>query len=464
MASRAIGTVTLACAMAVASAAAAQGPGKGWRKLKPKLPATAQAPVTKEPFGNIRKGPVQIVISIDQQTLHLYSDGAHVTDTLVATGVPGHPTPMGVFSVVQKSILHHSNIYSGAPMPYMQRITWSGVAMHEGGNLGHPASHGCIRMSHDFATRLWVLTRLGARVVIARQELRPEDFSDPHLFVHKEPTPAADPAASAQPPIMKALRTALTDDDGKATDAPGQLKNEATATATDKPAERPIAPASNEATKTASAGETALGEPASAAPPVPMPAPKPSEIAHASKTPISVFVSGKEKKVYVRQDFSPLFNAPITIEHPEQRLGTHVFTAMEYLTDRSSFRWNVISLPGQAPAATRNAEPVKKAAPATRGDARAAKPVDDPPPPPPPQTPQQALARIGIPQDTIDRISQLFIPGSSLIVSDQGLGEETGEGTDFIVVTPSGEPHVATGADRKPRRSARLQRAPAYWR
>ena len=263
---------------------------------------------------------------------------------------------------------------------------------------------------------------------------------------------------------MKALRTALTDDDGKATDAPGQLKNEATATATDKPAERPIAPAASEATKTASAGETALGEPASAAPPVPMPAPKPSEIAHASKTPISVFVSGKEKKVYVRQDFSPLFNAPITIEHPEQRLGTHVFTAMEYLTDRSSFRWNVISLPGQAPAATRNAEPVKKAAPATRGDARAAKPVDDPPPPPPPQTPQQALARIGIPQDTIDRISQLFIPGSSLIVSDQGLGEETGEGTDFIVVTPSGEPHVATGADRKPRRSARLQRAPAYWR
>ena len=93
MAARAIGTVTLACAMAVASAAAAQPPGKSWRKLKSKQPETAHA--SKEPFGNIRKGPVQIIISIDQQTLHLYSDGAHVTDTPVATGVPGTPDSDG---------------------------------------------------------------------------------------------------------------------------------------------------------------------------------------------------------------------------------------------------------------------------------------------------------------------------------------------------------------------------------
>ena len=70
-------------------------------------------------------------------------------------------------------------------MPFMERITWSGVALHEGVNLGHPASHGCIRMSHDFAMRLWALTRLGVGVVIARPELRPEEISDSHLFVHK---------------------------------------------------------------------------------------------------------------------------------------------------------------------------------------------------------------------------------------------------------------------------------------
>ena len=329
---------------------------------------------------------------------------------------------MGVFSVVQKSLLHHSNIYSGAPMPYMQRITWSGVAMHEGGNLGHPASHGCIRMSHDFATRLWVLTRLGARVVIARTELRPEDFSDPHLFVHKQPTPAPDPAASAEPTI-KALRTALSaDDDGKATDAPGQLKEEVKATAgmsadldaadplpaanADKSAERSIAPAVREAMKMATASDNALAEPITAAPPVPVP--KPTEIAHASKTPISVFVSGKGEKDLRAAGFFALVQRADHYRASGAAPGTHVFTAMEYLADRSSFRWNVISLPGE-PVAPRNAEPGKKAALAKRGNARAAKQPDDPPPPPP-QTPQQALARIGIPQDTLDRISQLFIP------------------------------------------------------
>src|SRR6516162_7161542 len=94
--------------------------------------AKAADRVDREPFGQIQKGPLQIFISINQQKLHLYSDGVHVADTSIATGVPSLPTPLGVFSVVQKQVFHRSNIYSGAPMPYMQRITWSGVAMHEG--------------------------------------------------------------------------------------------------------------------------------------------------------------------------------------------------------------------------------------------------------------------------------------------------------------------------------------------
>ena len=72
----------------------------------------------------------------------------------VATGVPGHADAEGVFSVIERDRFHHSNIYSGAPMPFMQRITWSGVALHEGAGIGHPASHGCIRMPHEFAARL----------------------------------------------------------------------------------------------------------------------------------------------------------------------------------------------------------------------------------------------------------------------------------------------------------------------
>src|SRR5271168_2034980 len=188
--------MVFACAFAVtASPADAQGWSQFWEsqprpRPKPKPKAPLPEHLAKEPFGQIPKGPVQIIISIDQQKLHLYSDGAEVAETLIATGVPAHPTPVGVFSVIEKSILHHSNIYSGAPMPYMQRITWSGVALHEGVNLGHPASHGCIRMPHDFASRLWVLTRLGARVIIARPELRPTEFADPHLFVHREISPS----------------------------------------------------------------------------------------------------------------------------------------------------------------------------------------------------------------------------------------------------------------------------------
>ena len=96
---------------------------------------------------------------------------------------------MGVFSVIEKDRYHRSNIYSSAPMPYMQRITWSGVAMHEGVGLGHPASHGCIRMPHEFAARLFLLHSIGARVIIARPELKLAEIADPHLFVHKTAPP-----------------------------------------------------------------------------------------------------------------------------------------------------------------------------------------------------------------------------------------------------------------------------------
>jgi hypothetical protein len=195
----------------------------------------------------------------------------------------------------------------------------------------------------------------------------------------------------------------------------------------------PPAPPPSDADKlrgTAATPAVILDHPADVAP---APATKPStvvETGHATQGPIAIFVSRKEKKIYVRQNFNPLFYAPVTIDHPEQALGTHVFTALAYLDDGSTFRWNVVSFPGEPPKAKsdngrgasrhgRREEPVQK----SLGDL------------PAPQTPAEALARIGIPQDAIDRISALMVPGSSLVVSDQGLGDETGEGTDFIVVT-----------------------------
>src|SRR6478752_851281 len=102
-----------------------------------------------------------VVVSIAKQSLTLYDAGVPVAHSKVSTGVAGHPTPTGIFSVIQKSRYHRSNLYSDAPMPFMQRITWSGVALHAGLLPGYPASHGCIRMPEDFAVRMWRTTQMG---------------------------------------------------------------------------------------------------------------------------------------------------------------------------------------------------------------------------------------------------------------------------------------------------------------
>ena len=131
------------------------------------------------------KGPLQIIISIADQRVSLFDNGTLIARSSVSTGVQGHPTPLGVFSVISKQRWHRSNIYSAAPMPYMQRITWSGIALHAGDLPGYPASHGCIRLKNDFAIRLWHLTKRGTRVIIAHDDVRPIEISNPHLFLPK---------------------------------------------------------------------------------------------------------------------------------------------------------------------------------------------------------------------------------------------------------------------------------------
>src|SRR5262249_803488 len=128
-----------------------------------------------------------IVVSIARQQLTLYEHGQPVAHSPVSTGMAGHPTPTGIFSVIGKEIFHRSNIYSGAPMPYMQRITWSGVAMHAAVLPGYPASHGCIRMPHDFAVGLFGLTGPGARVLVVPQEVTPQPFENAPLFPRPKP-------------------------------------------------------------------------------------------------------------------------------------------------------------------------------------------------------------------------------------------------------------------------------------
>ena len=421
--------------MTASPAAAAYWHG-GWHKHRtvPKAhEAKAADRVDREPVDQIQKGPLQIFISINQQKLHLYSDGVHVADTSIATGVPSLPTPLGVFSIIQKQVFHRSNIYSNAPMPYMQRITWSGVAMHEGESISHRASHGCIRMPHDFAIRLYRLSKLNTRVIIANSELRPTEFSDPHLFVHREipPEVAASPLPNdVEPATAKPAELAVH----ASTPAPTPLAQ------SDVPSSSTAAPAISGEQKTEATRPPDPPGRGDATIQAPIAQPKDAakeltKVAAAKKTPISIFISRMRQRLYIRQDFAPLFDTPIVIAQPDAPFGTHVFTALEFTrADRTTMRWNVVSLPSEAPKRARYVE--ERPRYGKHGRSRRREVEDETTAgPPPSQTSAQVLARIEIPPEVSEAISQMILPGSSLIVSDQGLGDETGEGTDFIVVT-----------------------------
>ena len=383
--------------------------------------------VDREPFGEIQKGPLQIFISINQQKLHLYSDGVHVADTSIATGVPSLPTPLGVFSVFEKEVFHRSNIYSGAPMPYMQRITWSGVAMHEGESIGHRASHGCIRMPHDFAVRLYRLTKLNTRVIIANSELKPTEFADPHLFVHKEIPPEV---ASPVDPVDNGVKPVVAKSAELAARA-----NTLTLVQSDVVTPQAAALAMQPDQKMQSAAPGADGGASGvAAPPTSPTLTDIAKVASAKQTPISIFISRKLQRLYIRQDFTPLFDSAVTIAQPDAPLGTHVFTALEFTgSAHTILRWNVVSLPGEPPKHVRYVEERRD----RHGRVRRREIEDERAgdTPPPPDDPAQVFARIEIPPEVRDAIAQMIIPGSSIIISDRGLGDETGDGTDFIVVT-----------------------------
>jgi hypothetical protein len=317
------------------------------------------------------KGPLQIIISMADQRVSLFDNGALIARSSVSTGTQGHPTPLGVFSVISKQRWHRSNIYSAAPMPYMQRITWSGIALHAGVVPGHPASHGCIRLKNDFAIRLWHLTKRGTRVIIAHDDVQPVEITNPHLFQPK----AVSGWSEFQAATVAGKSTLVSDAE------------------------------SSEATSLQDSGSAPAG------------------VAPKKIVPISVFVSRKLSKLFVRQGFSPLFDVAVKIENPQEPLGTHVFTAMEFQSEGAAIRWTVVSIPDEFPriegATKERKAPVKQTTLSI----------------PSPDKANAVLNRIEIPQDAVQRISELLTPASSLIISDNGFSHETGKDTDFIVVT-----------------------------
>jgi hypothetical protein len=290
--------------------------------------------------------------------------------------------------------------------------------MHQGVVPSGPASHGCIRLPEAFARQLWGITKLGVRVVVTRGgEVTPAAIADERLFTFKPAEPKSEPEATPPEPInanngtSDSAKVAANKSDTPVTDAlkSGSPALDAMAYAIRAPRETGVTNA--ETVKSA------------------FEAPKPvvAEVKPLKPGPISVFVSRKEGKLFVRKGFEPVFDVPVTFERPDQPLGTHVFTALAVNDDNTSFRWNVMSMPGGG-----SAPPVKKA---DKGKEKGKKAEVPPPPAAHASSATDALSRVAIPQDALDRISQLMSPGASLIISDKGLGSETGKGTDFIVLT-----------------------------
>jgi lipoprotein-anchoring transpeptidase ErfK/SrfK len=417
------------------------------------------------------QGPLIITISIDRQKMKVYDANGLFAETPVSTGMKGHPTPMGVFSVIQKHKWHRSNIYSDAPMPYMQRITWSGIAIHAGVLPGYPASHGCIRMPNAFAIKMWNWTRMGARVVIAPGEISPSGFSHPLLAAQRAaPQPTNEPqadvppaansgkisdastkpaAAQASPELTRALghadgtKPAAVEPSASAglrgqtrtadAGAPAAISDAASAgrdarKAEDKPAAKPDDAAKSVTDiDSVAAGSKDQGH----MPDTPKGASKPDPTSAAASrrgSQIAVLISRKDSRLYVRQNFAPLFDVPVTVAPDDRPLGTHVFTAQVDRNDVNILHWSVFSLPVTArqPQRRDDDEQVwRKRRPAGAAETK---------PLPQPDGAAEALDRLTIPADAMARITEALSTGGSIIVTDQGVNaSETGEGTDFIV-------------------------------
>jgi hypothetical protein len=390
--------------------------------------------------------PIMAIVSIKSQQVTFYDADGWILRAPVSTGTTGRETPAGVFALIEKDKDHHSSLYDDAWMPNMQRITWNGIALHGGPLPGYAASHGCVRMPFDFAEKLFEKTRIGMRVIISPDNAEPVEFSHPALFVPKAEAIAAAPA-KAEALAREAAEAARTADEAKKaaasaaretasltaslrkleglkkrTDAELAFADKALAAAKTDQAraraedfkQKAAAKAADLTTQLDTARADAKSKPDAAAA---------KEAAKAAQTrkadtakaaseaklalePASIFISRATQKLYVRRNthrpwadggevFDATIEVPVTIRNPERPIGTHVFTAMA--RNDSGLRWSAVTID--------NAD-----------DAR------------------DALDRITIPQDVLDRIAPTASPRSSIIISDEPLSRETNYRTEFVAV------------------------------
>jgi len=486
-------------------------------------------------------GPLLLAVSIAKQTVTLFDAGVAVYQSPVSTGTPSHPTPTGVFSIIEKDWWHRSNIYSLAPMPLMQRITWSGVALHAGELPGYAASHGCVRLPYDFAVRLWGTTKIGARVIITNDEVAPIEIAHARLFMPKakaepapepkpehdiaperitppqkkppsEDTPVSENAPAAPNKTDQALEIATwngrsaesvpsdpkiplpsvdadalprvivfadaiaqsvggqaaADDDAanqddsimealqrvELIDPDNTVINGTVEIAVVRPGRPPetfllsvekmidaagqLPPVSEPSFMLASMDESTVPMPSKAASktrlagkPVALPDSAP-ERRVLRPGPVSVLVSRKDQRMYVRKGFEPLFDVPITVAKSDQPIGTHVFTAVALGDDQATMRWMVVSLSTASLPVERGDAVEVRALPGKRlqtleHTTSTAKST---------AAATSALDRLDLPQEAVERISELMSVGASLIVTDSGLGRDAAAlDSDFTILT-----------------------------
>lgn len=387
-------------------------------------------------LGGTLEGPLQIVVSKDLQELKIYDGGVVVATSRVSTGKAGHSTPTGIFSILEKKRTHFSNIYDSAPMPFMQRLTWSGIALHASNSVpSYPASHGCVRLPNDFAKTLFSATRRGGHVLISDREVAPQRVVHAALFKPSIVVPDTPLLSDA------GLRPALIEAGDKSVEvAMTEPKPSAVEPVVVKTEQDPIRilitrRGEREALLDLQALLNTLGYDAG----VPdgrhgkqtITAIRAFQLAEGLKedgmvTPELVAAiyakAGKgappNGQILVRQKFKPLVEEAITIREPEVALGTHFLLARAVDADKGTAEWYGVSMDNQLPQST-----LKRLGITTEADASA------------PDAIARTLDRLDIPEDMRNRISGLMGEGASLSISDTGLGPETGDGTDFITIT-----------------------------
>jgi len=504
--------------LAVMAALATAGPAAAEKKKseEKKLP---YAVTDREP------GKAMLaVISLDDQRVTIYDSEGPIFKAPVSSGTTGRETPVGIYSILQKNAEHYSNLYNSAAMPHMQRITWSGIALHGGPLPGYPASHGCVRLPYKFAKELFDYTKLGTRVIISRSDVSPVPISHPLLFKRTPYEQNAGIVTKAVAMVGDAMALGGPSNDPEASDVPADVAEHAAllreiietktaeADAIDAKAE-PLRPEvkklkpdmtraakalksaqksydwragrvekytkkaeeaksekskaywerlkAKEQEKLDAAKEKLDKVAADAQPKIDAYQTVADKLkvldderdalrkvageARRKLAPVSVFVSLKTQKLYVRQGFQPVFETPVVIRDPYKPIGTYTFTAMDYGPNGRDMRWNVVAVKGSEgrdryyddysyseyddywDRPRRRVRQTKKTKHGTPTDVAAAK---------------AALDRISVPEEARERISKLVLKGSSLIVSDEEAHKETGKQTDFVVLL-SGEPQGA---------------------